>query len=132
VTRFLDTNILVFAQEEGRHADVARAILSGGGEISAQVVNEFAHVLRRKLRRNWGEIEEALADVAVLLPAPRALTYATHRAAVTICRDSGYGFYDALIVASALEAGCDELMTEDMQHGQSIGGLTIRNPFIVN
>jgi len=44
-----------------------------------------ANVLRRKLRRDWAEIEEALANAAVLLPAPRALTYATHRAAITIC-----------------------------------------------
>ena len=39
-------------------------------------------------------------------------------------------FYDALIVASAIEAGCDILYSEDMQHGGSIGGLAIVNPFL--
>ena len=37
--------------------------------------------------------------------------------------------YDALIVAAALQANCDVLYTEDLQHGQKFGGLSIRNPF---
>ena len=40
-----------------------------------------------------------------------------------------YGFYDSLIIAAALEAGCRRLLTEDMQAGQTIEGLTIENPF---
>jgi predicted nucleic acid-binding protein len=40
-----------------------------------------------------------------------------------------FGFYDSLIVASALAAGCDMLLTEDLQHGQVIETLTISNPF---
>ena len=42
----------------------------------------------------------------------------------------GYGFYDSLIIAAALEAGCTRLYSEDMQHGQRIEGLTIENPFV--
>jgi predicted nucleic acid-binding protein len=132
VTRFLDTNVLVYARGDSRNAGVAQDIIAEGGEISVQVLNEFAHVLRRKLRRSWADIEMALADVAIVLPPPRPLTHATHKMAMMISRESGYAVYDALIVASALEAGCDELVTEDMQHGQTVGGLTIRNPFIVN
>lgn len=41
-----------------------------------------------------------------------------------------YGFYDSLIVAAALEAGCARLSTEDLQHGQKIEGLLIENPFL--
>jgi predicted nucleic acid-binding protein len=41
----------------------------------------------------------------------------------------GYAFYDALIVAAALEAGCTRLYSEDLQDGQRIGALTIENPF---
>ncbi len=40
-----------------------------------------------------------------------------------------YGFYDALIIAAALDAGCTRLYSEDLQHGQRIEGLTIENPF---
>ena len=42
----------------------------------------------------------------------------------------GFSFYDSLIVAAALEAGCSRLYTEDMQHGQQIHSLTIQNPFL--
>jgi predicted nucleic acid-binding protein len=49
---------------------------------------------------------------------------------VFLARDHRLSFYDALIVASAIEAGCDLLYTEDMQHGRSIGGLAIVNPFL--
>ena len=57
-------------------------------------------------------------------------TSATHAAAVSLARDHGFAFYDALIVAAALERGCDTLFSEDMQHGRSVAGLTIVNPFV--
>ena len=41
-----------------------------------------------------------------------------------------FGFHDALIVAAALETGCPRLFSEDLQHGQRIEGLTIKNPFL--
>jgi predicted nucleic acid-binding protein len=41
-----------------------------------------------------------------------------------------FGFYDALIIAAALEAGCTRLYSEDLQHGQRIERLTIENPFL--
>ena len=41
----------------------------------------------------------------------------------------GLSYYDAVIVASALEARCDRLLTEDLQAGRRINGLTIVNPF---
>jgi predicted nucleic acid-binding protein len=40
-----------------------------------------------------------------------------------------YSFYDSLIIAAALEAGCTRLYSEDLQHGQRIERLTIVNPF---
>ena len=60
----------------------------------------------------------------------RALTRETHAKAVILARDDQLSFYDALIVAAALEAGCDTLLTEDMQHGRVIQGLTISNPLL--
>jgi predicted nucleic acid-binding protein len=60
----------------------------------------------------------------------RALTSDTHAAALLLARDHSFAFCDALIVASAIEAGCDILYSEDMQHGRVIGGLPIRNPFV--
>ena len=57
------------------------------------------------------------------------LTIETHEGALELARDNSLSFYDALIVASAIEAGCDTLYSEDMQHGRVIGGLTIQKPF---
>lgn len=127
---FLDTNILVYAQSEDSRSVRAQSLLESGGIVSVQVLNEFANVLRRKLGRNWSEIVEALDDVRVLLAPALPLTAETHAAAVALAREHGFGFYDALIVASALEAGCDTLLTEDMQHGRIVGALAIRNPFL--
>ena len=70
---------------------------------------------------------QALAD---LLPEPLPLTFAMHRKGVALSRDHGFRIYDALIVAAALEARCDRLYSEDLQHGRRIGRLTIVDPFL--
>ena len=57
------------------------------------------------------------------------LTVEMHEAAIGIARQYGYSIYDSLIVAAALRAGCATLYSEDLQRGQTIERLTIRNPF---
>jgi predicted nucleic acid-binding protein len=130
VSAFFDTNILVYAQQEGGKADRARALFAGGGKLSVQVLNEFAAVSRRKQRREWREIAEAIVDVLALVDSPLALTIDLHAAARALAEDHRLSFYDALIVASAIEAGCDVLYSEDMEHSRTIGGLAIVNPFL--
>ena len=128
---FLDTNILVYATAtDDRRSAAARSLLAKGGVISVQVLNEFANVARRKLQRPWPEVKEALAVFRALCKEPRGLSLATHDSALEIAQRDGLAFYDSLIVASALEAGCLTLLSEDMQNGRVIAGrLTIRNPF---
>ena len=130
-TVFLDSNILIYAAlQPDPRSKAARSLLTHGGTISVQVLNEFANVAWRKLRRPWPEIAQALADIRAVLPAPLPLTLATHEAALALTARHNLAFYDALIVASALEAGCSTLLSEDMQDGQVVEGrLTIRNPF---
>jgi predicted nucleic acid-binding protein len=130
VSAFFDTNILVYAQQDDSKADRARALFAGGGKLSVQVLNEFAAVSRCKQRRSWREIEEAIDDVLAVVDPPLVLTLDLHTAARELSEDHGISFYDALIVASAIEAGCNILYSEDMQHGRSIGGLAIVNPFL--
>ena len=128
---FLDANLLIYAalQPDAR-SDRAGALLAAGGVISVQVLNEFANVARRKLRRPWGEVREALAGIRALCSPPLPITLATHEAALGIAGRLGYSVYDSLVIASALEANCATLFSEDMQDGQVIAGrLTIRNPF---
>jgi predicted nucleic acid-binding protein len=128
---FLDTNILIYAiaQNDAR-TEQARSLLQQGGTISVQVLNEFVTVSHRKLRRRWPEIVDALAALRVLFSDPQAIGLATHQAAVAIAQRYSFAFYDALIVASALEAGCSSLLSEGLHDGQVVEGkLTIRNPF---
>jgi predicted nucleic acid-binding protein len=58
------------------------------------------------------------------------LTVETHDAAVDLSRSYGFNIYDSLILAAAEQAGCSTVYSEDMQHGQRIGQLTIVNPFL--
>ena len=127
---FVDTNILVYANSNDHRRPRAQEILAKGGVISVQVLNEFTNVLLNKLRKGWPEIEAAVDDVRALLDPALPLTVDTHACAIVLAGDHSLSFYDALIVASAHEAGCTTLLTEDMQHGRAFGTLTVRNPFL--
>lgn len=127
---FLDTNLLLYAQTSDPEAVAARQAILAGGVISVQVLNEFAAVLRRKFKRDWDGIAQAVADVRITLDPVRPISVETHAAAVDLARRHGFSFYDALIVASALEAKCDTLLTEDLQTGRVVQGLTIVNPLV--
>jgi len=94
------------------------------------VLNEFTAVARRKQRRDWREIAQAISDVLAVVEEPLALTLDLHATARALAEDHRLSFYDALIIAAAMEAGCDTLYSEDMQHGRSIGGLAIVNPLL--
>jgi predicted nucleic acid-binding protein len=129
VSPFFDTNILVYAQQTGTKADQARVLFAGGGKLSVQVLNEFTAVARRKQQKDWREIGEAISDILTIVDPPLSLTLDLHKAARALTEEHGLSFYDALIVASAIEAGCDILYSEDMQHGRKFGSLIILNPF---
>ena len=127
---FFDTNVIVYAFEEGgRKQAPALNLLVAGGVTSVQVLNEFATVARRKLGFRWTEIEEAVAGICVFLPDPSSLRLQTHVRAVKMAERFDFSIYDGLIVAAALEADCNVLYTEDLQHGQKIEELVINNPF---
>jgi predicted nucleic acid-binding protein len=130
MSAFIDTNVLIYAHGAGAKSETAREAILAGGVISVQVLNEFAAVLRRKFRLEWDMIADALADVRVALGPVRPVDVETHLHALDLARSHGFSFYDALIVASALAAGCDTLLTEDLQDGRRINGLTIINPFV--
>lgn len=130
VSGFVDTNILIyaFAADDPRSAR-AEALVADGGIIGVQVLNEFTNVARRKLQWPWAQIEAALRVIEELFGPARPLTTAVHARAVKLARDHKLSFYDALIVAAAMDAGCNVLYSEDLQHGQRFEGLTIENPF---
>ncbi|KYK46447.1 PIN domain-containing protein [Bradyrhizobium sp. 191] len=126
---FFDSNILIYAYSTDIRRQRALTMIAGGGVISAQVLNEFTNVLRKKQKQDWPVIEAAVQSLRFRFPDIAPLTSDTHTAALALARDHNLAFYDALIVAAAIEAGCDTLYSEDLQHGRSFSGLTIVNPF---
>ena len=128
--RFFDTNVLLYLLS-GDHAKADRAEkeLSAGGVVSVQVLNEFASVASRKLKMSIAEIREVLGAIrAVCTIVP--ISEETHDAGLRVAERYGLSVYDAMIVASALLAGCATVISEDMQDGQILEGrLNIRNPF---
>ena len=128
--QFFDTNVLIYILSgDDTRADRAEQELSAGGTISIQVLNEFASVASRKLRMSIAEIREVLATIrSVCTVVP--LNEETHDVGLAIAERHGLSVYDAMIVASALLAGCTTLVSEDLQHGQILDGrLKVRNPF---
>jgi predicted nucleic acid-binding protein len=127
---FFDTNILIYAHtKSGAKSERAREVLSFGGVVSVQVLNETANVLRRRFALSWPHISKVIESVLDTCPDPRPLTIETNRAALRISERYGFAFYDGLILAAAAEIQCTVLYTEDLQHGQMIDGLRIENPF---
>jgi predicted nucleic acid-binding protein len=128
--QFLDSNILVYAFSEDARTSVAEALLESEPTISVQNLNEFVNVTRRKLAFSWTEVREALDQIRLLCPRILTIGMDTHLNAVRLAERYDFATFDALIVASALEAECDVLWSEDMQHGMVVDGrLRIANPF---
>jgi predicted nucleic acid-binding protein len=127
---FLDTNVLVYAfSPNDRRKPVAEKLLLQGATVGVQTLNEFANVAAGKLGTPWPSVIVWLEAIQKLCKTPVPLTIEVHRKAIRIAEIYGYHFYDSLMLAAALEASCTEFYSEDMQDGQQIGGMTIRNPF---
>ena len=135
VEDFIDTNIFVYLFDETdliKHqraeALVRDSLVNRTGCISYQIVQETLSILIQKLDVSTELATQLLDDVLVPLwqidPTPML-----YRRSLHVQTRYGFSFYDSLIVAAALEAGCTRLYTEDLQHGQQIGQLTIDDPF---
>ena len=137
VESFIDTNVFVYQLErlDTRKAAIAEhliqhGIVSGTACISSQVVQECLNTAIRKaeIKLTRYEMEEYLQSVlAPLLKIQPSLRL--YRSSLDIQSRYQFSFYDSLIVAAALEAGCKTLYSADLQHGQQIDGVTITNPF---
>jgi predicted nucleic acid-binding protein len=127
---FFDSNVLLYvASGDEARSDRAEKLIRDGGIISVQVLNEIANVARRKMRLSWAETHAFLGMICDLLPV-RSITAAIHDAGLALAERHGLSMYDAMIAASALDAGCDTLWSEDMQHRLLLDGrLRIINPF---
>jgi predicted nucleic acid-binding protein len=127
---FFDTNVILYmASADPIKAAQAEKVIAGGGAISVQVLNELANVARRKMHMQWKDLHELLSAVRGLLTV-HPMTAEIHETGLELAERYGFSIFDAMIAASALEAGCGTLWSEDMQHGMVLeGSLQIINPF---
>lgn len=126
---FLDSNVVLYllSADSGK-AGQAEALLTSGPVISVQVLNEVTHVCVRKLGMEWDAVGSFL-DLVRSFCSVIPLTEEVHDLAREMAARHRLSFYDACIVAAATAAGCHTLYSEDMNHGQAMGSLTLRNPF---
>lgn len=134
---FLDTNILIYSFDDTSPLRKAKArklievaLTTGLGVVSYQVIQEFLNVATTKFATPLSVpdcrayLEQVLVPLWRISPTPDLC-----QQALDIQSTSGYGFYDSLIVAAALAAGCCTLYSEDLQHGRRFGSLTVVDPF---
>ncbi len=134
---FLDTNIFVYtfdakapAKAKKAEALVRRAVHTGEGIISYQVVQEFFNVALRRFAQpmTLAEAEQYLAIVFRPLLAVHS-SPAIYLEGMRIAAKYRLSWYDSLIVAAALEGRCDTFYSEDLQDGRHFDSLQIVNPF---
>ncbi len=135
VRSFIDTSILIYT-DDARASDKQAIALNligelrqnGSGVLSTQVLQEYFVAATRKLQvpaetaRRKVEIFSNLGVVQIQLDSILG--------AIDLHRLHHLSFWDALILKAAIDSGCRTLVTEDLQHGQSIAGVEIRNPFV--
>jgi predicted nucleic acid-binding protein len=135
---FLDTNIFVYSFDTNSSKKASQAVAlirkgieSRAGVISYQVVQEFFNVAFRRFTKpmSTADAEQYLSTTFRALLAVQS-SQALYAEALRIRARFQFAWYDSLILAGAIEAGCDVLYSEDFQNGQKLGNMTIANPFL--
>ena len=127
---FLDTNVLLYLlSDDTRKADRAERLLTPDAVVSVQVLSEFTAVGRRKLGLSWSEIDEFVGTVRAVCSV-EPLTLDSYDRARVLAERYRLSWYDALIAASALQAGCSTLYSEDFHHGLALEKtMRVSDPF---
>lgn len=133
---FVDSNVLIYAHDAdaGRKRDVARALLrdlwlARSGVLSTQVLHEFYVNVTRKIRTPLSKAD-ARAVVGAYLPWCTEPEPGDAIAAFRIEDEAALSFWDALILATAARSGATRVLSEDLNPGQIISGVTVVNPFV--
>lgn len=131
---FLDTNILVYADDldagdkNERALDIVeRGVTTGNGVVSTQVLQEYFVNATGK----FGMDPDLAQRKVVFFTAMHVVRIGVEDilAAIDLHRLHQLSFWDALIVSCAAASGCRLVLTEDLQHGQTLAGVRIENPF---
>jgi len=136
LTTFVDTNVLLYAldEDQGDRYTVAAATIenlweSNDGVLSTQVLQELYVNLTRKLRLPMSRPRARAAVERYTTWPVHQVTPGNILAASELEQRHSLAFWDALIVVAAQELGAARILTEDMQHGRTFGGVRIENPF---
>jgi len=134
LTVFVDTNVLLYADDGADDAKRLRARLwldwlwaGHRGRLSTQVLNEYYVNAVRKLGMTQGDARAKVRRFQ--LWQPWQIDHQTVEAAWGVEARYGFSFWDSLVAAAALQAGCAYLLTEDQPNGQRVDSLTILDPF---
>lgn len=137
----LDTNILVYAEgiaplasdaeKPARVRGLLEALPAEDVVVPVQVLGELYRVLVGKARRPAPEVRAAVLSWRDLY-RPLDTTAAAMAAAIDLASDHRLSIWDSVVLATAAEAGCRLLLSEDMQDGFTWRGLTVANPFSLN
>ena len=135
VRTFFDSNILLYADDARFDAKRKRAIAlilqhreQGTAVLSLQVLQEYFSIATRKLGVDPGEARRKVEIYARFHLVEPRLTDVFE--AIDIYRLHRINYWDAMVVLCAGKSGCLQVLTEDLQHGQVIGGVRIVNPFL--
>jgi len=134
--RFADTNILLYSislsPSEARKAEIAVALLAASDLcLSVQVLQEFYIQATRPAKPDALSHRDAVAFIATWLRFPvQTLTVPILQAAFAANERWQISYWDAAILETARASGCDEVLSEDLNHGQDYGGIRITNPFL--
>lgn len=131
---FVDSNVFLYAIEEQDQSKSERAaswlrylIASGLGISNLQVLNEVANVLLKRKVLADGDVFNLVDGFASFGTSP--INTETTLAARLIRFETGYSWWDCMLLASAIELRCEAFLSEDLQDGHRIRGLTVINPF---
>ncbi len=135
---FIDTNILIYSfdsrdrqKQQRAQQIIGQALKTNQGIISYQIVQEFLNVATKRFSIPLSAQDCLVYLTQVLQPLCAIYpTFEIYKEALLIQAEAKFSFYDALIVACAVQGGCKILYSEDLQDGQSISGLEIKNPFV--
>jgi predicted nucleic acid-binding protein len=135
---FLDTNIFVYSFDRSAPANarkaarlIREALTTQKGVISYQVVQEFFNVALKRFSQPMQPADAGQYLIAVFRPLLAVhSSQALYAEALYLHAQSGLSWFDSLIVSAAIQARCEILFSEDLQHGQRFGSLQVRNPFL--
>jgi predicted nucleic acid-binding protein len=127
---FFDTNVLLYLSSSDQ-AKVATShqLMTSGGRVSVQVLDEAASVMSRKHRLPWPVVRHFLTTIRSSVELV-STDIATHELGLDLAERYRFSVYDSMLLAAALQAGCTTFYSEDLHDGQVVENtLTIRNPF---